>query len=155
MCVCVCDFNAFIVLFLAQERPSNQNHNPKVNLDQSQFAIEKKTYICYITAPEPAIEENKRKRHIILSDSEDEEDKVEEKKIKTTVQPKDVEMKEASKPLENDEITHKVKEMQVDSQLVLDHSDDETFDKEVEEAAAEEKEAKQEKLEMMSIIHTM
>lgn len=34
------------------------------------------------------------------------------------------------------------------------HSDEE-FDKEIEEAAAEEKEAKKEKLEMMSIIHAM
>lgn len=32
---------------------------------------------------------------------------------------------------------------------------DEEFDKEVEEAAIEEKEAKKEKIEMMSIIHSM
>lgn len=52
----------------------------------------------------------------------------------------------------------KNEDMEVDStnekEDKLEHSDDE-FDKEIEEAAAEEKEAKKEKLEMMSIIHTM
>jgi hypothetical protein len=75
----------------------------------------------------------------VISESEEEQE-IEEKKSKVD-QEGDIEMKEAPPKQEGD------------SQL--DHSDDETFDKEIEEAAAEEKEAKQEKIEMMSIIHTL
>lgn len=112
--------------------------------------------------PEPVVEDvKKRKRQIVLSDSEEDEEE-EKKKIKTATatdlpeEEKDVKMKESLQELDNEDITTKVVEMTVDSQQPpLEHSDDETFDQEVEEAAKEEKEAKKEKLEMMSIIHTM
>lgn len=49
-----------------------------------------------------------------------------------------------------EDINSRIESMQVASQTI-----DDAFDKEIEEAAAEEKEVKKEKMEMMSIIHTM
>lgn len=66
----------------------------------------------------------------------------------------DIEMTPAieSSQDKEDEISSKIEAMEVDSQTL---DEDEAFDKEIEEAAAEEKEAKQEKIEMMTIIHTL
>lgn len=54
-----------------------------------------------------------------------------------------------------DELVEKIEEMDVASQPLPPTDEDVKFDKEIEEAAIEEKEAKEEKMEMMSIIHTM
>ncbi|GAA5806329.1 hypothetical protein HPULCUR_011861 [Helicostylum pulchrum] len=100
-------------------------------------------------------EEKKRKRAVIVSDSEEEENEEKKTKIepeeneekKTNIEPEqDIEMKEEGE----DDINLRIKSMQVASQTI-----DDAFDKEIEEAAAEEKEVKKEKMEMMSIIHTI
>lgn len=53
---------------------------------------------------------------------------------------------------QQEDIRDKIEAMDVSSQT---QKENEAFDKEIEEAAEEEKEAKKEKIEMMSIIHTM
>lgn len=106
------------------------------------------------------VEKKKRKRAVITSDSEEEEEEVEDKKAKIE---QDVEMKQItseeveSKPdvkmsSQQEDINSKIEAMDVSSQTIEDNK---AFDKEIEEAAAEEKEAKEEKMEMMTIIHTL
>lgn len=65
---------------------------------------------------------------------------------------KDVETKKPETKQENNEdnVNLKIENMEIASQPT-----DDAFDKEIEEANAEEKEVKKEKQEMMSIIHTM
>lgn len=81
------------------------------------------------------------------SDSEEEE-------ISNT-QSSDVVMEEPSKkPKITDDSMQVDEEIPVQADTSMKDSDEE-FDKEVAEAAIEEKEAKKEKVEMMSIIHSM
>lgn len=100
------------------------------------------------------IKEKKRKRRIIESDNEEEEE-IKEKKSKIKLEDtemKDVETKKPETKQENNEdnVNLKIENMEIASQPT-----DDAFDKEIEEANAEEKEVKKEKQEMMSIIHTM
>lgn len=95
----------------------------------------------------------KKRKRIILSDSDEELDQEQGDRSKTIkIDQPDIEMKDSSQKTNDN--------MDIDTETgnkteKLEHSDDEAFDKEIEQAAAEEKEAKKEKLEMMSIIHTM
>ncbi|CEP12086.1 hypothetical protein [Parasitella parasitica] len=100
-----------------------------------------------------SIKSKKRKR-IIVSDSEESEKEEEQQTAK-----KSAKEQPAPKPTEKESSqTHKAEDMDIDQAVinddVMEHSDQD-FDKEIQEAAEEENEAKKEKLEMMSIIHTI
>ncbi|KAI8646931.1 ATP-dependent DNA ligase [Parasitella parasitica] len=93
---------------------------------------------------------HKKRKRVIVSDSEESEQEEQLQKAKTSTleQPTEKESSHA----------HKTEDMDVDhvpiNDDIMEHSDQD-FDKEIQEAAEEEKEAKKEKLEMMSIIHTI
>ncbi|GAN04133.1 DNA ligase [Mucor ambiguus] len=98
--------------------------------------------------------EQKKRKRVIISDTEEEDEEEAPPKPKTQKTALDQSAVEPVKQ-ETSSSAPKTEVMEIDDQgKKLEHSD-EDFDKEIEEAAAEEKEAKKEKLEMMSIIHTI
>ncbi|KAG2193366.1 hypothetical protein INT47_001023 [Mucor saturninus] len=128
---------------------------------QKKPAVKKQSKLNFFGAKPKAaeVEEQKKRKRAVISDSEEENEEVtEEKKPKIGEQYEDMStQKEESKPdidmsSQQEDMSKKIEAMDVSSQTLKEN---EAFDKEIEEAAEEEKEAKKEKMEMMSIIHTI